>query len=206
MPRLPTIPLPTLALAIVLALAPTARAADTAPSAAPNGAGAPEPRIGASQVSAFAQVRVSLLRAVQMLQSLQPQGRVLTAAFTVPAEGTAAYAVTTLINGSERHYLVDAATAAVTRNTAQPDVSEQALDPTTKGEVRELLEAHADLAQAVIAAQREGGGNAIETAYEEVRGTTYYLVTVVAGGALHTYSVDIESGLPRPQGVLTAPS
>ena len=140
-----------------------------------DGAGAPSRASGAGQVSAFAQVRVSLLRAVQMLQSLQPQGQVLTAAFTVPAEGTAAYAVTTLINGSERHYLVDAADGGGNAEHRQARCLRAGARPDHEGRGAGAAGSARRSAQAVIAAQREGGGNAIETAYEEVRGTTYYL-------------------------------
>ncbi len=134
---------------------------------------------------------LSLLAAIEAVQQ-QSGGKALDVAFQDKAD-TPSYDATVFANGTMRNLTVNATTGAIipgpegTTPEAKPDREDTA-------ELAASRNTKIDLTQAITAAERKGGGTAIDAGLEQQQGQVVYQIQLVKNGKLQLVSVNPVSG------------
>jgi uncharacterized membrane protein YkoI len=141
-----------------------------------------------AEIKAFDAAKVSLADAVM---AAEKQGGVATEAEFDVHKGVGSYDVTLIANNKLRRVSVDSQTAQI--GPAKDNVIERALDRDDLSEGQAVQTAKVHLADAVAAAEKQGG-KAIDAGAERENGKTVYKIEIVEAGETKTVWVDITTG------------
>ena len=196
----------TTAVAALLAfalLSPAAYAAD--PPAAPPQAeeSNPDQPDLATILAAFSKVKGSMADTVAAAEKEAGGGKAVDATFD-PSGPSPAYRVTVYNNNSLWEGLFDADTGKSTGKTNT--ISENDLEDQEKKDLAGVAGAKTSLLDAVKAAEKGGGGKAIDAGIEEREGKPWYQIAVVKNGAVLPVLVDPATGEAHPAAGEAAPS
>jgi uncharacterized membrane protein YkoI len=171
--------------AALLSTTPIAIAANQAAAAAP--AESPAGHQSGAELAAFQRAKLPIAGAISAGKQHAGGGKAIDASFEAKADAPA-YRVKVYYNNLVWEGLVDANTGKlIGRATTTP---ENRLDQEDRAELAALHQAKTTLAEAVKAAERHTGGQAIDPGLEQRSGTVAYEIQIVKDGAVHRLKVD----------------
>jgi len=175
--------------------APTLRAADPPAPSSDAGEANPEQPDLATILSAFAKAKVGLADVVTAGEKEAGSGKAVDATFD-PSGANPVFRVTVYRNNSLWEGLFDADTGKATGKTNT--IADNELEDQEKKELSSIADAKTSMIDAIKAAEKEGGGKAIDAGIEERDGKPVYQVAVVKNGAVQPVVVDPATGQAKP--------
>ena len=156
----------------------------------------------ATVLAAFGKVKTGLTDAVAAAEKDAGGGKAVDATFD-PSGASPVFRVTIYRNNSLSENLFDPDTG---KTTGKPNtIAEDELEDQEKKELAGIASAKTSLLDAMKAAEKEGGGKAIDAGIEDHDGKVWYQVAVVKDGAVKPIVVDPATGQAKPADAAAAP-
>jgi uncharacterized membrane protein YkoI len=190
-------------LALALLWGAPARAADPPAAPAQGSETTPEQPDLATVLAAFAKVKTGLIDAVTAGEKEAGGGKAVDATFD-PTGTSPVYRVTVYRNNTLWEGFFDADSGKSTGKTN--NIAETELEDQEKKELSGITSAKNSMLDAIKAAEKEGGGKAIDAGIEEHDGKMWYQVAVVKSGAVQPILVDPATGQAKPAASDAPPS